>query len=362
MQQETKNTIRKWAIILLTLLVLATSVWVLLYGFKWQNKKSIHAVKISITNPAAANFLNASYIQRILHTQFGDDIANQSVNGETISKVERFLNKNSWIQNAEAFIDVNNNLQVEVEQKTPFIRVFEQNGASYYLDRTLHPIPLSESYTPVLMAVTNVPSAAYATKLNTFKSIAFIADYIEADTFWNAQTQMIVVRDTNDFAILTALGKQLIILGDTSNLNNKLSNVFLFYRKLLKKIGWNVYTTIDARFDGQLIAKPKLSLPEIKDINKNENIDWVKSIIGNQTVNDSFPKQINAKAPIVVPKLSTNKNADPIVKDKPPPKALRKAQPQKIKSKIKKKEVPKKPQKNKNKQKSNTQPKYILKK
>jgi len=56
MQQETKNTIRKWAIILLTLLVLATSVWVLLYGFKWQNKKSIHAVKISITNPAAANF------------------------------------------------------------------------------------------------------------------------------------------------------------------------------------------------------------------------------------------------------------------------------------------------------------------
>ena len=362
MQQETKNTIRKWAIILLTLLVLATSVWVLLYGFKWQNKKSIHAVKISITNPAAANFLNASYIQRILHTQFGDDIANQSVNGETISKVERFLNKNSWIQNAEAFIDVNNNLQVEVEQKKPFIRVFEQNGASYYLDRTLHPIPLSESYTPVLMAVTNVPSAAYATKLNTFKSIAFIADYIEADTFWNAQTQMIVVRDTNDFAILTALGKQLIILGDTSNLNNKLSNVFLFYRKLLKKIGWNLYTTIDARFDGQLIAKPKLSLPEIKDINKNENIDWVKSIIGNQTVNDSFPKQINAKAPIVVPKLSTNKNADPIVKDKPPPKALRKAQPQKIKSKIKKKEVPKKPQKNKNKQKSNTQPKYILKK
>ena len=362
MQQETKNTIRKWAIILLTLLVLATSVWVLLYGFKWQNKKSIHAVKISITNPAAANFLNASYIQRILHTQFGDDIANQSVNGETISKVERFLNKNSWIQNAEAFIDVNNNLQVEVEQKIPFIRVFEQNGASYYLDRTLHPIPLSESYTPVLMAVTNVPSAAYATKLNTFKSIAFIADYIEADTFWNAQTQMIVVRDTNDFAILTALGKQLIILGDTSNLNNKLSNVFLFYRKLLKKIGWNLYTTIDARFDGQLIAKPKLSLPEIKDINKNENIDWVKSIIGNQTVNDSFPKQINAKAPIVVPKLSTNKNADPIVKDKPPPKALRKAQPQKIKSKIKKKEVPKKPQKNKNKQKSNTQPKYILKK
>ena len=86
------------------------------------------------------------------------------------------------------------------------------------------------------------------------------------------------------------------------------------------------------------------------------------TFVGNQTVNDSFPKQINAKAPIVVPKLSTNKNADPIVKDKPPPKALRKAQPQKIKSKIKKKEVPKKPQKNKNKQKSNTQPKYILKK
>jgi len=362
MQQETKNTIRKWAIILLTVLVLATSIWVLLYGFKWQHKKTIQAVKISITNPAAANFLNASYIQRILHTQFGDDIANQSVNGETISKVERFLNKNSWIQNAEAFIDVNNNLKIEVAQKTPFIRVFEKNGASYYLDRSLHPIPLSESYTPVLMAVANVPSNNYTAKLNTFTSIAFIADYIEADTFWNAQTQMIVVRDTNDFALLTALGKQLIILGDTSNLSNKLSNVFLFYRKLLKKIGWNLYTTIDARFDGQLIAKPKLSLPEIKDVNKNENIDWVKSIIGNQTVNDSFPKQINAKAPIGVPKFSTNKNTDPIVKDKPPPKALKKAQPQKIKNKIKKKEVPKKPQKTKNKQKSNTQPKYILKK
>ena len=362
MQQETKNTIRKWAIILLTVLVLATSIWVLLYGFKWQHKKTIQAVKISITNPAAANFLNAAYIQRILHAQFGDEIVSQSVNGTTISKVEGFLNKNSWIQNAEAFIDVNNNLQIEVAQKTPFIRVFEQNGASYYLDRSLHPIPLSESYTPVLMAVANVPSYNYAAKLNTFKAIAFIANHIEADTFWNAQTQMIVVRDTNDFALLTALGKQIIILGDTSNLQNKLANVFLFYRKLLKKIGWNQYTTIDARFDGQLVAKPKLSLPEIKDVNKNENIDWVKSIIGNQTVNDSAPKQINTKVPIVVPKISANKNEVPKVKAKPPPKAKKKIQPQKVNNKVKKKEVPKKPQKPKEKQKNNSQPKYILKK
>ena len=77
MQQETKNTIRKWAIVLLTLLVLAASVWVLLYGFKWQKNKTIHAVKISITNPAAANFLNESYVQRILQMQFGNEIANQ---------------------------------------------------------------------------------------------------------------------------------------------------------------------------------------------------------------------------------------------------------------------------------------------
>lgn len=361
MQQETKNTIRKWAIILLTILVFATSIWVLLYGFKWQHKKTIQAVKISITNPAAANFLNAAYIQRILHTQFGDEIVNQSVNGTTISKVEGFLNKNSWIQNAEVFVDVNNNLQIEVTQKTPFIRVFEQNGASYYLDRSLHPIPLSESYTPVLMAVANVPSNNYTAKLNTFKSIAFIANYIEADTFWNAQTQMIEVRDINDFALLTALGKQLIILGDTNNLQNKLDNVFLFYRKLLKKIGWNLYTTIDARFDGQLVAKPKLNLPEIKDVNKNKNIDWVKSIIGNQSINDSFPKQMNAKTPIVIPKLNTNTNVVSIVKDKPPPKAQKKIQVQKIKSKAKKKEVPKKPQKPKEKQKNNSQPKYILK-
>ena len=361
MQQETKNTIRKWAIVLLTLLVLAASIWVLLYGFKWQKNKTIHAVKISITNPAAANFLNEGYVQCILQMQFGNEIANQSVDAETISKVEAFLNKNSWIQNAEAFIDVNNNLQIEVEQKIPFIRVFEQNGASYYLDRTLHPIPLSATYTPVLMVVANVPSATYTTKLNTFKSIAFIADFIQADTFWNAQTQMIVVRDTNDFAILTALGKQLIVLGDTSNLSNKLSNVFLFYKKLLKKIGWNLYTTIDARFDGQLVAKPKLSLPEIKDVNKNENIDWVKSIIGNQSINDSFPKQINAKTPIVVPQLTPNKNAEAIPKDKPPPRIVKQIKSQEVKSKIKKKEVPKKPQKPKKKQKNTTKPKYILK-
>jgi len=361
MQQETKNTIRKWAIVLLTLLVLAASVWVLLYGFKWQKNKTIHAVKISITNPAAANFLNAAYIHRLLQMQFGNEIANQSVDAETISKVEALLNKNSWIRHTQAFIDVNNNLQIEVEQKIPFIRVFEQNGASYYLDRNLHPIPLSETYTPVLMAVTNVPNYSYDSKINTFSSIAFIAKYIETDTFWNAQTQMIVVRDTNDFAILTALGKQLIVLGDTSHLSNKLSNVFLFYKKLLKKIGWNLYTTIDARFDGQLVAKPKLNLPEIKDVNKNENIDWVKSIIGNQTVNDSFPKQIISKLPDVVPKIMEDKKSEPLVKDKPPPKIVKQVKKQQVKNKVNKKEVPKKPQKQKKKQKNNTQPKYILK-
>ena len=38
------------------------------------------------------------------------------------------------IEEERAKLVADANKQIEVEQKIPFIRVFEQNGASYYLD------------------------------------------------------------------------------------------------------------------------------------------------------------------------------------------------------------------------------------
>ncbi|MBS1689581.1 MAG: hypothetical protein JSS96_12715, partial [Bacteroidetes bacterium] len=71
---------------------------------------------------------------------------------------------------------------------------------------------------------------------------------------------------------------QRILLGDTARLAEKFDNLFLFYKNILNRVGWDKYETLDLRFKDQVVASP--ALPWKAPVDKAmSNMNWVKSII-----------------------------------------------------------------------------------
>ncbi|MFK5281924.1 hypothetical protein ACI3PL_20445, partial [Lacticaseibacillus paracasei] len=64
--------------------------------------------------------------------------ANNIIDSKTIKEIdlkilEAKLRKNIWIENVELFFDKKNVLHIEVEERIPTLRIFRQNGNSFYM-------------------------------------------------------------------------------------------------------------------------------------------------------------------------------------------------------------------------------------
>ena len=63
-----------------------------------------------------------------------------------LAAMEKALQKDQWIKNAEMFFDNNNVLQVKIVEREPIARIFTTSGASFYMDSSLKRLPLSDNF------------------------------------------------------------------------------------------------------------------------------------------------------------------------------------------------------------------------
>lgn len=82
-----------------------------------------------------------------------------------------------------------------------------------------------------------------------------------ADSFWSAEITQLVLTSGDKGAIHIAIvprsGDYTIDLGDTHNLTQKLQNTRDFYDKVLRNVGWDKYSRISVRYDGQVVCLPR---------------------------------------------------------------------------------------------------------
>jgi cell division protein FtsQ len=76
-----------------------------------------------------------------------------------------------------------------------------------------------------------------------------------SDPYWSRQIQEIHVRPDGDIELTPIAGDFTTLLGDTSNLDDKLSRMRTFYSEGLDKAGWNRYRLINLKFSGQVVAE-----------------------------------------------------------------------------------------------------------
>lgn len=278
-------SIRKIIQTLVTLVVVSGCAMAFISAGRRQAARHVDGVRLVVKSPAGVGFLNQEAVRSML-------FAHRHITPEKLKlaqlderSIEAILSANPWVESAEVFTDAQHILHVRLRQRVPFARIFEEDGNSYYIDAALKTMPLSTHYTHYAPVVTGVPKLKSDSAVRTLRGkITGLVRFISRDSFWNAQVSQIDVRADGGFELVPVLGRQRIILGDTARLREKLDNLFAFYQQVQNKVGWNRYTTLDLRFEGQVVASPKLSWKVPVD-HALSNINWLQAIL------DNAPKQ-----------------------------------------------------------------------
>jgi cell division protein FtsQ len=279
MSQKRKISVRKIIQTLVTIVVVAGCMMAMLSADRLQNSKKVRSVSVHIRNSREVQFLNeATVIKQLFDNRHIDPLATP-LSKLDIHKMETIVRTNPWVSDAQVYIDNERNVQVYVTQRIPVVRIFETSGNSYYLDTALRAMPVSTSYVHYTPVVTGVPQLRGDSISRTRKgAILSLVKYITQHPFWNAQIAQIVVAGDKEFELIPVLGKQRILLGDTSAVGEKLSNLFAFYQQVSNKVGWDKYETIDLRYNGQVVASPSLAwkIPVDRALS---NMNWVKAVL-----------------------------------------------------------------------------------
>jgi cell division protein FtsQ len=287
MATKRKISIRKILQLFVTVVVTTCCIIAMVSASRIEDSKKLKSIAVHIKNDKKYHFIEQKEILDLAITKPQIDVEHTPVSRLDLHAMERTIMADPWVANAQVFVDNDNVLQMYVTQRIPVARVFDKSNRSYYLDTTLSIMPVSPNYIYYTTLITNAPdinndSAGWALR----KDVITLVRALQADSFWNAQVSQVVVDSLGMYELVPVLGDQRIILGSVARLHDKLSNLFLFYKNVLNRIGWDKYETLDLRFKGQVVAAP--SLPYKGPVDRAVvNMNWINSIVETEARNDA---------------------------------------------------------------------------
>jgi cell division protein FtsQ len=183
-----------------------------------------------------------------------------------VAELEKTLNKISSIKKSQVFYDVAGNLHIAIKQREPIVRVLNDNGESYYIDRGGKVMPLSNKYNARVIIANGVFDTPYLKYLDVsnldslqenqfvLHSIFILSEYITRDEFWQKMIEQIYVNEKGNFILTPKIGPKEIEIGTIENMEYKLNKIKVFYEQGFPQKGFNVYKKINVSYSNQVIA------------------------------------------------------------------------------------------------------------
>jgi cell division protein FtsQ len=210
------------------------------------NSKSISGLNISVVDFDTLKFVNEAVITGLVRSTY-DSLEYRSKNSVDISLLEKKIQKLSSVANAEVYVDIDNNLSVNVEQRRPIGRIISSKY-NCYLDENGNKMPLSKLYTAKVILIDG-----YVTKKN-LNEIYTLITYIRNDEILNEQLVSIYVNKKNEYTFRTRKGNQVIEFGKAEDIKQKFDKLLIYYRKTVSDFGWKRYSKINLKFTNQVVC------------------------------------------------------------------------------------------------------------
>ena len=224
-----------------------------------KNSSGCQGLEVEINEGGKARFLNKKDLMVMLENNGLKDWHNRKTASFNLLQMESVMRRNSWIRDVQIYFDNNQVLKIRIQEREPVARLFSINGNSFLIDSNGVQMPLSERNIFRLPVFTGYPSDKFGTRKDSVlnNQIKDLAIFLNRDPFWSGQIQEVHVRAEKTFQMTPLIGNQLIEFGDGSDFENKFHKLFIFYREVITRTGFEKYTGINLSFSNQLIATRK---------------------------------------------------------------------------------------------------------
>ncbi|MCF8332295.1 MAG: hypothetical protein K9H84_07575 [Bacteroidales bacterium] len=194
-----------------------------------------------------------------------DSIAGQYIKQVDEAKIEKEIERNPYVFNAEVFSTIDGICKAEVYQRTPMVQLIDENGKSMYMDVEGVLMPDKQGL-PVRVMVVNGhfnldtidPTIDGLSIKNMsrqdMKDIYKIATVTYHDRLFRVIVEQIYVNANMEYEMITKLGQHSVLIGSVEKLDEKLKKLKFFYNNALSKGGWAEYENLNLKYKNQVIG------------------------------------------------------------------------------------------------------------
>lgn len=188
-------------------------------------------------------------------------------------KVENFIEKMSEVKSVKVYKNIGKTWHVDVVLRVPIARVFNAFNESYYIDDEGYKIGTSNFHTARVIVFNgnildrlNTESVVQIINNNSLKSIRKLDDmyrisnYVCKDPLFRSLIGQVFVNEQNEFVLIPIVGDQIIEFGTANSegeVKDKFDKLKIFYEKAIPFEGWNKYSVITIKYNGQIVCKKK---------------------------------------------------------------------------------------------------------
>jgi cell division protein FtsQ len=228
-------------------------------------------IRVVIADSSVNRFVRREDIPAIFRrsglTYFGKKIAEIPT-----QEMEKALTERSLIRHANVYTTADGTLHVTIVQRKPIVRVYADNGQSFYIDDEgfiIRPYSGYTSHVPVASGRIASPfGSSFRGSMFAFfeekkkrdallEQLYAFARYVSESPFWQAQIVQIYVAAQEKVELIPRIGANVIHLGSFENFEYKLHKLEAMYEKGMALKGWNAYDAIDLSFGNQVVCRKK---------------------------------------------------------------------------------------------------------
>jgi cell division protein FtsQ len=160
--------------------------------------------------------------------------------------LESKISSHQMIKSVEAYLTVNGEVRLEIEQREPVARVVSE--PSFYIDSYGQTMPLSMEHSARVMLVHgNI-------NMETKQPVFDIINSVRADNFLTLNVTDITIDDDSKLSLRLRDCDFDVIIGNIKALDKKLINLKAFYKKAKKDNILDQYKIVNLQFDQQVVC------------------------------------------------------------------------------------------------------------
>ncbi|HIF14940.1 MAG TPA: hypothetical protein EYQ86_06365 [Bacteroidetes bacterium] len=229
------------------------------FSIKFQGDIYCNGNAINIITKNENKFLELDDVKNIISKFDKERFNGKKLKDIDILNLEQMISQLDVVQKVQIYLSNKGMLNIEVETRTPILRVINSNGVSFYIDEKGRKMPFSNKFTSkVIVANGFIDEEEFNGEVSDSSiliDLIALVRTIKKDRFFKNKVQQIYVNEIGEIELITLLGSHVVVLGTIDRLENKLDGLRSFYLKCTDFVDLEKYKSVDLKYKNQIICK-----------------------------------------------------------------------------------------------------------